>query len=340
MVKVGLIGIGFMGYSHYQIYKKHPRAKIVAIADHHPCKLEGKWGAIGGNLGDMTREQEDLTGINAYRDPLKLIDDPDVELVDICLPTDKHHDVAVAALKAGKHVFCEKPVARTSQQAANIARTAARAKGYFMVGHCIRFWPEYQVTYDMIKSGKYGPVQEIFLRRVANPPLTGDKNWFMNSKRSGGAILDLQIHDVDFLLYLCGKPKRVRAWGDKGPSKGYDIIHAAFEYPRNVHATIVAGWGYQHPFPFDMSFCIRCEKATFDYDMKCGPLRVYAGKDKPIEPRLPAGSGWDRELDYFIKCVEKKTPPTVVTASSSLESIRLVEAELESIATGKAVSFR
>lgn len=340
MVKVGLIGIGFMGHTHYQIYKKHRQAKIVALADYNQAKLEGDWSTIGGNLGDMNRQREDLSGINTYRDAYKLIADPDVDLVDICLPTDLHHDVAVAALEAGKHVFCEKPIARTSKDAANMVRTASRAKGYFMVGHCIRFWPEYQVTYDLIKSGKYGRVEEVFLRRVATPPLYADKNWFMQGKRSGGAILDLQIHDVDYLLHLCGRPKRVCAWGTKGPSGAIDNIHAGFEYPRNVRASIIAGWGYHGSFPFNMEFCIRCEKATFQYDMVSGtPLTVYTDKGKELKPKLPAGTGWDRELDYLIRCIQKKRKPAVVTATSSLEAIKLVEAELKSVKTGKPVTM-
>ncbi|MFA5865244.1 MAG: Gfo/Idh/MocA family oxidoreductase [Phycisphaerae bacterium] len=338
MVKVGLIGIGFMGFTHYQIYKKHPNAKIVALADYNAKKLEGDWSSIGGNIGSSERGKEDLTGIKTYQNPLDLINDPDVELVDICMPTDLHAELAIAALKAGKHVFLEKPMARTGKQADAIAQAAAKSKKYFMVGHCIRFWPEYQVTYEMIKSGKYGKVSEIFLRRVANPPLQSDKNWFMNEKRSGGGMLDLHIHDVDFALYLMGKPKKVWAWAAKGPSKGFDAVHAGYEYPGGVHVNIIGGWAYHAPFPFNMEFCIRTEKATFLYDMASGkPFTVYTD-GKEISPKLPTGTGWGRELDYFINCIQKKTKPMIVTAKSSLDSIKMYETELASIKAGKAVA--
>lgn len=341
MVKVGVCGLGFMGYTHYQIYKKHPKAKIVAIADYNPKKLEGDWSSVGGNLGSMNRDKEDLTGIKTYANPYDLIADPNVDLVDICMPTDKHAEFALAALKAGKHVFLEKPMARTAKQAADIAKAAAKSKKYFMVGHCIRFWPEYQVTYDLIKSGKYGKVREVFLRRVANPPLYADKNWFMNEKRSGGGMLDLHIHDVDFALYLLGRPKRVWAWGGKGPSGGIDVVHAGYEYPSGIHCNIVGGWAYHAPFPFNMEFCIRTEKATFLYDMGTGkPLTIYTAAGKEIVPDLPAGSGWERELDYFLNCIETKTKPSIVTAKSSMESVQFIELEMESIKKGKAVSPR
>jgi len=341
MVKVGLIGIGFMGHTHYQIYKNHRRARLVALADYNREKLAGDFSSIGGNVGETASGKEDLSAVNTTTDPMKLIADPEVELVDICLPTDLHYKVALAALKSGKHVFLEKPMAQNVQQAAKLATAAARSKGYFMVGHCIRFWPEYEVAHNIVTSGRYGRVREVLLERSANPPMWGDKDWLMNAKRSGGAALDLQIHDADFALHLLGKPKRVYAWGDKGPSKGIDVVHAALEYPRNVRVTIVTGWIYHGTFPFNMAFRIRCEKATIQYDMGSGqPMTVYTASGKEITPKVPAGSGWERELGYFIKCIEKKTRPTVVTAKSSLESVKLVEAELKSIKTARAVKYK
>ncbi len=341
MVKVGLIGIGFMGHTHYQIYKGHKQAKVVALADYNKAKLAGDWSSIGGNLGDSSRRREDMSGIATYSDPFKLLKDPNVDMIDICLPTDLHHKVAMAALKTGKHVFVEKPMARTAKQASAIAKASVRRNKYFMVGHCIRFWPEYEVAYKLIKSKKYGKVKEMQLRRVAGPPTYTDKNWQLNAKRSGGAALDLQIHDADFALYLLGKPKKISAWGSKGPSGGIDVLHAAFDYPGNVRASIVAGWGYHPTFPFNMEFCIRCEKATFLYSMASGvPLTIYTDKGKEIQPKVPAGTGWSRELDYFIKCIVKNTKPSIVTAASSLESVKLVEAQLKSIEKGKPVAYK
>lgn len=338
MIKVGIIGLGFMGHTHYQIYKQHKDATIVAIADHRESRLRGEWWDIGGNIGDMERKREDLSGINTYKDPYDLINDPNVELVDICMPTDLHKDLAIAALKAGKHVFLEKPMARTAEEAKELLNVANRAKTFFMVGHCIRFWPEYEVTYKLIKSGKYGKVKEVFLRRVANPPTFADQNWFMKGKRSGGAILDLHIHDVDYILYLLGKPKKIWAWGDKGPSGMIDVVYSSYEYPNNVHASIIGGWVYHAPFPFNMEFCIRTEKATFVYDMLSGsPLKIYTDRKKELIPKLPEGTGWSREIDYFLKCIKSKKKPEIVTARSSYESIVMVEKELESIQTKKAV---
>jgi predicted dehydrogenase len=340
MVKVGLAGIGFMGLTHYNAHAENPKVEFVAIADYDKAKLAGDWSKIGGNLGDGQGCKRDLSGIKTYEKYMDMINDPDIDMIDICMPTDLHAEVAIAALKAGKHVFLEKPMARDSKQAKAIADAAAKAKGYFMVGHCIRFWPEYEVAYNMIKSKKYGKVREVFLRRVGTQPTYADKNWFMNGKRSGGGSLDLHIHDVDFALYLCGMPDKVSAWGEKGPSKEIDIVHASYEYDKGPHVNIVGGWSYHTPFPFNMEFCIRTDKATFVYDMASGkPFAVYTD-GKEIIPDLPAGTGWSRELEYFIDCIESKKKPKVITAASSLETVKMVEAELKSIEKGKAVTIK
>ncbi len=340
MIRVGLAGIGFMGFSHYEAHMKNPKVKLAAIADYNTKKLAGDWSSIGGNLGAGPNGNRDLSGIKTYENYMDMINDPDIDMIDICMPTDLHAEVAIAALNAGKHVFLEKPMARNSKQAQAIADAAARARGYFMVGHCIRFWPEYRLTFDMIKSRKFGKVREVFLRRVANPPTYADKNWFMNGKRSGGGILDLHIHDVDYALYLCGIPDKVYAWGEKGPSKEVDIVHAGYDYDNGPHVTIIGGWSYHAPFPFNMEFCIRTDKATFHYDMTSGkPFTVYT-EGKEIVPELPAGSGWSTELEYFVNCIETKKKPKIITAASSLESVKMVEAELKSIEKGKIIVIK
>jgi len=341
MVKVGLVGVGFMGHMHYNIYKQHAGARLVALCDHQRKRREGRWEDIAGNIGEGSAAAEDLRGINTYADPQDLIADPQVELVDICLPTDLHSDVAISALQAGKHVFVEKPMARSVKQGQAILKAAEKAKGYLMVGHCIRFWPEYQVAYDLIRSKKYGRVKEAFFRRVSSTPRWSDKNWLLNNTRSGGSQWDLHIHDVDYMLYLLGMPASVYATGQKGPSKGIDSVQAVYNYPGRLTATVLADWSYQGDFPFNMEFCIRCDKATLAYSMQSGqPLTVYTDDGKQLQPQLPTGGGYEREIDYFLNCIEQKKKPRIVTAKSSLETLRVLDRELKSIETGRIVKLK
>jgi predicted dehydrogenase len=337
MINVGIIGLGFMGYTHFNIYKAHRRARVVAIGDKQKKRLEGRWGDIGGNVGDKTRVTENLTGIGAYSDWRDLVADPKVDLVDICLGTHLHREVAVAALRAGKHVLLEKPMAANSRDARVIRNAAARAKGMFMVGHCVRFWPENEKTQRLIHSGKYGRVREVFMRRMTTPPAWGDEGWFMNAAKSGGALMDLHIHDLDWVRYLLGDPVRIQAWGEAGPSGLPDVVHAGLDYGGGVRATVIGGWIYHRTLPFLKEFCIRCEGGTFFYSNATGrPLTIYTDR-RAVTPKIPAGTGWARQIDYFIRCIETGKTPEVVTAESSLASIELVEKELKSIHMGRPV---
>ncbi len=334
MINVGIIGLGFMGVTHYNIYKANPRARVAALCDAQESRLRGEWGSIGGNIGEA-KQAEDLSGIKTMTDYREMLADPEIQLVDICLRTDFHREVAVAALKAGKHVLLEKPMAASVKDARAIRDAAKAAKGYFMVGHCIRFWPEYAAAHELCKSRRYGRVRELFMRRMSSPPTWGYQNWLMNAAASGGALLDLHIHDVDYALYLLGKPERISAWGDKGPSKDIDVVHASFDYANGARATLIGGWCYQGPF--NMEFTIRCDKATLAYNLSSGEGLMVHTTEGSARLDVGEGDGYAREIDYLLECIEKRRRPKIVTADSSLESIEFVDRERRSIESGRPV---
>ncbi len=337
MVNVGIVGLGFMGVTHFNTYKTVPGAKVVAICDRQPERLRGEWASVGGNIaGD--RKNEDLTGIRPYADVSEMLADRSIDLIDICLATNFHKDVAIAALEAGKHVLLEKPMAASVKDARAIRDAAAKAKKYFMVGHCVRFSPAYAATYEMIKSKKYGKVREIFMRRVASPPAWAHQNWLMNGAASGGAVIDLHIHDIDYMLYLMGTPERVSSWGEAGPSGAIDVVHSSFDYPGGVRATVIGGWVYKGTFPFNFEFTIRCEKATFACNLATGgALTVYLADGTIETPKLAANDGYWHEIKYLVDCIATKKRPKIVTADSSLASLELAAKELKSIETGRPV---
>ena len=137
-VRVGIIGLGFMGTTHYGIHKSNPKAEITAIADVDAAKRKGDIRKVIGNIGGGDNSKPmDLTGIKTYADGMDLINDPNVDVVDICVPTFLHCQYAVAALKAGKHVFCEKPLARNVKEAEAIIAEAKKSDKFFTVGMCI-----------------------------------------------------------------------------------------------------------------------------------------------------------------------------------------------------------
>ncbi|MBL7134501.1 MAG: Gfo/Idh/MocA family oxidoreductase, partial [Phycisphaerae bacterium] len=175
MIRVGLIGLGMMGRCHYAGWEAADGAEVTAIADTDPKRAAGDLSGGWGNI-DAGTEVFDMTRITGTTDPLELIAMADVDLVDVCVPTPFHAELAIAALKAGKHVVCEKPLGRTYEQAKAIAAAAEEAQGLFMPAQCIRFWPQWAWLKGVIDEGTYGPVRGSTFRRVASMP----PGWFAN----------------------------------------------------------------------------------------------------------------------------------------------------------------
>jgi len=342
MIKVGLVGIGFMGKMHFGVHQAGRKSKVVAIADIDKAKLNGDWSAIGGNIDDPSAKNVDLSGIKTYKDADALINDPDVDMVDITLPTYLHAQYATKALRAGKHVLVEKPMALTVAEANKLVAAAKKAKGRFMVAHCIRFWPEYEKAKELIDSKKYGGVVSATFRRVSPTPTWGWTNWLQKHKLSGGAALDLHVHDVDFIRHLFGKPKAVTAVGVTKTSGGVDHIVANFTFrKKNLQVTAEGGWGFEPTFPFSMAFTIVCDKATIDFSTAHAPtLAVYTADGKVETPKVPAGDGYSREIDYFLDCISKGKKPKRVTPEDARDAVKMVWAEIRSVRSGRRVAIR
>jgi len=341
-VKVGIIGFGFMGTTHWGVYQGLKNAKVVAIADVDPVKRRGDISKVVGNIGGGDNSKPlDLTGVKTYADANDLLADPEVDVVDICVPTTLHTGYLVAALKAGKHVFSEKPLCRTPAEVKQIVAAAKKAKGFLNVGLCVRAWPEYRHAYEYFKSGKAGKMLSATFKRIS-PGVDGNswKNWYMDGQTSGGALLDLHVHDVDEVNYFFGKPKKVTAFGANVVSKGaIDHVFAFYDYGDGRLVSTEGGWEQAKGATFEMSFTIVCEKATLKLD--ASGYHIFPAKGKAIAPKVDvkAGpTGWHQELAYFVDCVCKGVKPTKYqTIDSVAETMSMVFAEEKSIKTRKAV---
>ena len=142
MMKVGIAGVGFMGWIHYLAYRKVPGVAVAAICDKVPKRLAGDWTDIKGNFGPPG-EQIDVAAMQTYTELEQLVADPDLDLVDICLPPFLHADAAILALRAGKHVFCEKPMSLTTGECQRMVEAAQASGKQIFIGHVLPFFPEY-----------------------------------------------------------------------------------------------------------------------------------------------------------------------------------------------------
>lgn len=332
-MKIGIIGLGMMGRTHYEAYQEIDGAQVVMVADQDPKRASGNLSGTGGNVlqGGLTHLPMDrIKGTTSFLD---LINSADVDIVDVCVPTTQHVEVATAALKAGKNVLCEKPLARTSADGEKIAAAARSAKGFFMPAMCMRFWPQWAWIKQAVAEKRYGAVRAATFRRVASMPV----GWYRDGKMSGGAALDLHIHDTDFVQYLFGMPKSVSSRGYSKTSGEIDHIATQFVYDDVPLVTAEGSWCLADGYGFTMQCNVNFENATADFDLaREQPLRLSQnGETKPID--CGPGFGYAAELRYFVDCVKKGQKPTVVTADDGVRSLKIVEAEVQSVRSGQAV---
>jgi predicted dehydrogenase len=335
MANIAIVGMGMMGRTHYEAYGNIADAKVVAIADLEERRAAGDLAGTAGNVlrGGITHlPMDNIRGVRDYRELLAM---NDVDVIDVCVPTPAHAEIAIAALAAGKHVVCEKPLARTLAEAEAIAAAAASAKTFFMPAMVMRFWPQWVWLKQAADERRYGKIVAAHFRRLASLP----RGWYRDGAMSGGAALDLHIHDVDFIYYLFGRPRSLFSRGYSKTSGAVDHLLTHFIYDDVPLVTAEGGWCHADGFSFQMRYLVNFENATAEFDLsRPQPLTLTAaGKTEPVD--CGPGAGYEPELRYFIECVAGGTKPAVVTAEDGVENLRIVEAENQSIRTGTAVSF-
>lgn len=336
MVNIGIIGMGGISGCHTTVYATmSDRIRIVACCDKIPERAQGKAAEIAINISEGHARDFAAT---AYLDYRELLADPNVHAVDICLPTDLHAEVAVAALRAGKDVLSEKPMALSVADCDMMVAAANETGRVLMVAHCIRFWPEYVALKALVDSGEYGAVRHAHFTRISAAPLWSSENWMMDAKRSGGVMLDMHIHDVDYIRFLLGNPQAVRVRGyEKNGMNAYAMVD--YQYADDKVVSAESGWDYPGAFPFRMTFRVVLEKATIEWDYARGAMMVYPAEGEPFTPELLTGDGYHREIAYFLDCIENGSKPTIITPFETRESIRLVCLEIAALQSGELLAF-
>jgi predicted dehydrogenase len=254
------------------------------------------------------------------------------------VPTPLHAPQAHAALKAGRHVLCEKPLARTSTIARDIAKAARSAKGFFMPAMCMRFWPGWAWLKELVANKTYGKVLTARFRRVSAPPGWSRASYF-NGGDSGGALLDLHIHDTDFVQFVFGRPQSVFSSGLSRFSGAID--HIVTQYKVRGGATVYAEGSWLLTSGFKMSYTVMFERATLDFDSARGADALRVDEEgKPSRVIKPEGvDGYVEELRHMIGSIQTGKPPTVVTAQDALSAVEICEAEEKSVRTGRVVKL-
>src|SRR5215208_2524508 len=214
MVQVAVLGAGFMGSTHAKAYAAMPDVAVAAV--YAPTPDRG--GPLAREIG--SRWTDDLQAILA---------EPGIDAVDICLPTPQHREVAEAALAAGKHVLLEKPIALSLGDAQALVQANEATERVFMIAHVLRFWPEYVEIARRVATGELGRPRTGFASR--RQPFPAWSALFSRSDLTGGAVIDMMIHDYDALNWIFGAPQAVTARGIPNPrSGGFDQVQVLIDY--------------------------------------------------------------------------------------------------------------
>lgn len=341
MIRVGLVGYGFMGHMHAQCHTASGDAKIVALADVDPAKRD---------------EAREKYGCETYETIGEMLASAEVDLVDICTPTYLHEEMVIAAAGAGRDIMCEKPMSLTVESCDRMIDAAEKAGVKMMIGQVIRFWPEYQVIKEIVDSGRYGKVRWMSARRLSAFPSNSWQNWYADPKKSSGAILDLHIHDQDYFTYLIGAPTKVDARGLKSDLGAINSVFTLGSGHESGATSFAEGsLDMSTNYPFNMALLVNCEKASIRFDMALDPsLMVFPTEGEPFAPELPdAGigsstetsgnisslGGYYNEIKYYLECLKADKYPEIVTPQAARMAVKICLAAAKSVEQGGPVEL-
>jgi predicted dehydrogenase len=327
-MRVGIVGVGFMGVTHAAGWAETP-AKIAGfLADpvSEAATLATKYGGkIYDNLENMLA---------------------DVDVVDICTPTHLHAPMVLQAAAAGKHIICEKPLARTVAEGQAMIAACRKAGVRLFTAHVVRYFPEYALAKASVVNGEIGRPSVLRLSRGSYRPKKPAGNWFLDENKSGGILLDLMIHDFDYARWVAGEVESVmaRKVGQSRPEAPIDYGLAILTHHSGALTHVAGAWAYPPP-TFKTRLEIAGDGGLLEFDSQAtAPIENLLAKisgDAPDVglPSSPlAESPYTTQIkDFYTALVEGR--PARVTAEDGLAALQIALAAIESSATGKAVTL-
>jgi predicted dehydrogenase len=328
MINLGIAGMGFIGRVHLDASRHVLEARVVAVATRRPEKIRDSYPAL-----QIYSHYEDL------------VRDDRLDAVLICVPTYLHEQVALAAVESGRHILCEKAMALDAPSAQRMLHAAQRHGRILMVAHVLRFWPQYARIKELVDSGEIGAVRSITAERLATYPPWGE--WFRDPEKSGGCILDLQVHDVDFIHWILGNPRSVHTVGVQSPMKSWDHVHTTLAYA-GAQATIEASLMMPRGWPFSTSIRILGTEGALEYSFRVGTniqereeatcfFRLYKSDGTATEPEVTSEDMYVAQLRYFARCIAAREAPLLCPAEESYQVMQVMAASRRSADNGQII---
>jgi predicted dehydrogenase len=334
MVTVAILGGGFIGGAHANNYAAlGERVRVKTVYSRSP---------------ERAARVADIVGAEASTDLEATIADPDVEAVDICLPTPLHRTAAERSFDREKHVFLEKPLALSVEDGEAIVRAGTASGRILMVGLVLRFWPEYVELQRRVSAGELGRVFALAASRLSPP--ADWAGWYADVSQSGGPLVDLMVHDFDQANWLLGEPRRVYARAAASADPAYpDHVVAIVEYD-GAQAVVEGSMALPKSFPFSSLIRVNGEGGAAEYAFRAAPaeaggnigavdesargLRLHPRDREPELVLLDPVDPWGPEIEEWVSCLEQGRPPGNGTGEQALLALRVSLAARRSLETG------
>ena len=330
MVNLGIAGMGYIGRVHLEASQKVPGVRVLAVATRQPEKI-----------------RDAFPGLQIYPSYPELLLDHRLDAVIICLPTDLHEEATVKAAECGRHILCEKPMGLDGASAQRMLRAAQAQGRILMVAQVLRFWPQYARIKELIEAGEVGPIRSITACRLSKYPPWSD--WFRNPAKSGGCLLDLQVHDVDFIHWILGHPQSVYTVGIQASGGSWDHVHTTLNYPQ-AQATVEASSLMPSSWPFTTSVHVMGDRGALEYKFRVGAniqereqathfFRLYKNDGAVSEPTASRDDMFAAQLRYFAQCVAESQPPRLCPPEETCQVMQVMNASRQSADSGRIIAF-
>ena len=311
-LKVGLVGVGAISGMHIPAWMSMEDVELVALCDVRPAQMEK------------------YPDVRHYTDFDQMLASETLDIVDICLPTFLHVEYARNAMQLGIHVLCEKPLSLHREDVEPLYALAKEKNVRYMVAHVVRFWPGYEALKEIYDTKKYGKLISGTMQRMGQFPQWSWNGWMQKEECSGMVPFDLHIHDLDFLVYMLGKPKDKVVFRAKRPDS--DFLNITYDYG-DFFVQTQASWYATKNHPFTACYSFQFEDALVEF--RGEQLKIYlrdggvidsgsqAGDSGTID--LPTTDAYANEIRYFTDCGEKGTDSDKVRAEELADVLEILQ---------------
>ena len=318
-VKIAILGCNYMGQMHANCYRLLEDVEVIAVADLNE---------------ESAKKVASPFGAKVFTNAEDLINTCALDAIDICLPTFLHAKFVLQAMGKIPYIFVEKPVALTEEECAQLLQKQEETKANVQIGQVVRFWDEYEYLKKLIDEQTYGKVVAASFKRLSPSPLWSSNNWLRNTKLSGGAVQDLHIHDIDYMLYVFGAPKK-RSYIKNmvGESNAYVMSICTYD---DFVVSVEGTWYLPTSYAFQAYYRVAFERGVVEFDK--GVVTVYndEGEFNPdIEKKeinindVDGGNifdlgGYLNELKYFTDCIKARKPIGKATLEDGVQALKFV----------------